>query len=170
MEPASKKHYENKEIGIAFDYPPDWIEVNDKNIKNGVDVMMYSSSVAFGIMRATDSKLNLQVPIDFALEKILRDIIKSGDKLLEEPKLDKYPIRNGRSGTIVVKRSYDDGGGDNKENDDTGIHERTFVINDKRDRCFTVLLEYDLNKINDLDSTIKTQSQLKGIFNSFRFI
>jgi hypothetical protein len=106
-------------------------------------------------------KINSEGPIEMAIEKVLKDTIYLGETILEESKLDKYPIRNGRSGTVIVKRSYDD--------KNIVIHERTFIINDKKDLCFIVLFEQDQQNTNSIDS-VNVQNQLEEIFESFRFL
>jgi hypothetical protein len=156
-----KKHYENIELGIAFDYPSDWVEITDESIKNfGADVLMHSDSLIFGFKRV-NVKINSEGPIEMAIEKVLKDAIYLGETILEESKLDKYPIRSGRSGTVVVKRSYDD--------KNIVIHERTFIINDEKDRGFITLFEQDQQNTKSIDS-MNVQNQLEEIFESFRFL
>jgi hypothetical protein len=112
------------ELGIAFDYPLDWVEITDESIKNfSAEVLMHSDSVIFGFKRLHE-KINFEGPIEMAIEKVLKDTIYLGETILEESKLDKYPIRNGHYGTVIVKRSYDD--------KNIVMHERTFIINNKK--------------------------------------
>jgi len=106
-------------------------------------------------------KINSEGPIEMAIEKVLKDTIYLGETVLEESKLDKYPIRNGRSGTVIVKRSYDD--------ENIVIHERTFIINDKKDLCFITLFEQDQQNTKSIDS-VNVQNQVEEIFESFRFL
>ena len=156
-----KKHYESIELGIAFDYPSDWVEITDESIKNlGADVLMHSDSGIFGFRRV-NVKINSEGPIEMTIEKILKDTIYPEETILEESKLDKYPIKNGRSGTVIVKRSYDD--------KNIVIHERTFIIGDKKDRCFITLFEQDQQNTTSIDS-VNVQNQLEDIFESFRFL
>jgi hypothetical protein len=156
-----KKHYENIELGIAFDYPSGWVEITDASIKSlGADVLIHSDSVIFGFKRV-NVKINSEGPIEMAIEKVLKDTIYLGETILEESKLDKYPIRSGRSGTVIVKRSYDD--------KNIVIHERTFIINDKKDRGFITLFEQDQQNTKSIDS-VNLQNQLEEIFESFRFL
>jgi hypothetical protein len=156
-----KKHYENIDLGIAFDHPSDWVEITDENIKNlGADVLMHSDSLIFGFKRV-NVKINSEDPIEMAIAKVLKDTIYLGETILEESKLDKYPIRNGRSGTVIVKRSYDD--------NNVVIHERTFIVNDKKDRCFINLFEQDQQNTKSIDS-VNVQNQVEEIFESFRFL
>jgi|SRR4029078_10269227 hypothetical protein len=158
---TEKKHYENIELGITFDYPSDWVEITDESIKNfGADVLMHNDSVIFGFKRV-NVKINSEGPIEMAIEKVLKDTIYLGETVLEESKLDKYPIRNGRSGTVIVKRSYDD--------ENIVIHERTFIINDKKDLCFITLFEQDQQNTKSIDS-VNVQNQVEEIFESFRFL
>ena len=96
-----------------------------------------------------------------AIEKVLKSTIYLGETILEESKLDKHPIRNGRSGTVIVKRSYDD--------ENIVIHERTFIINDKKDLCFITLFEQDQQNTKSIDS-VNVQNQVEEIFESFRFL
>lgn len=156
-----KKHYENKELGISFDYPSNWVEITDESIKNlGADVLMHSDSGIFGFRRV-NVKINSEGPVEMAIEKILKDTIYPEETILEESKLDKYPIKNGRSGTVIVKRSYDD--------ENIVIHERTFIINEKKDHCFITLFEQDQQNTTSIDS-VNVQNQLEDIFESFRFL
>ncbi len=156
-----KKHYENIELGIAFAYPSDWIEITDESIKNfGADVLMHNDLVIFGFKRV-NVKINSESPIEMTIEKVLKDTIYLGETILEESKLDKYPIKGGRSGTVIVKRSYDD--------KNIVIHERTFIINDKKDRCFITLFEQDQQNTTSIDS-VNVQNQLEDIFESFKFL
>ena len=158
---TEKKHYENIELGITFDYPSDWVEITDESIKNfGADVLMHNDSVIFGFKRV-NVKINSEGPIEMAIEKVLKDSIYLGETILEESKLDKYPIRGGRSGTVIVKRSYDD--------KNIVIHERTFIINDKKDLCFITLFEQDQQNTKSIDS-VNVQNQVEEIFESFRFL
>ena len=158
---TEKKHYENIELGITFDYPSDWVEITDESIKNfGADVLMHNDSVIFGFKRV-NVKINSEGPIEMAIEKVLKDTIYLGETVLEESKLDKYPIRNGRSGTVIVKRWYDD--------ENIVIHERTFIINDKKDLCFITLFEQDQQNTKSIDS-VNVQNQVEEIFESFRFL
>jgi hypothetical protein len=121
---------------------------------------MHSDSVIFGFKRV-NVKINSEGPIEMAIEKVLKDAIYLGETILEESKLDKYPIRSGRSGTVIVKRSYDD--------KNIVIHERTFIINDKKDRGFITLFEQDQQNTKSIDS-VNLQNQLEEIFESFRFL
>jgi hypothetical protein len=106
-------------------------------------------------------KINSESPIEMTIEKVLKDTIYLGETILEESKLDKYPIKGGRSGTVIVKRSYDD--------KNIVIHERTFIINDKKDRCFITLFEQDQQNTTSIDS-VNVQNQLEDIFESFKFL
>lgn len=156
-----KKHYENRDLGIAFDYPLDWIEITDESIISfGADVLIHSDSVIFGFKRVY-LRITSDVPFEMIIKKVLKDTIYPEETILEESHLDKYPIRNGRSGTVIVKRSYGD--------KNIVLHERTFIINDNKDRCFIALIEQDQQNTKSLDS-LNVQKQLEEIYESFRFL
>ncbi|VFJ14853.1 hypothetical protein [Candidatus Nitrosocosmicus franklandus] len=156
-----KKHYENKELGISFDYPSDWFEITDESIMSfGADVLIHSDSVIFGFKRVY-LRITSDVPFEMIIKKVLKDTIYPEETILEESQLDKYPIRNGRSGTVIVKRSYGD--------KNIVLHERTFIINDNRDSCFITLFEQDQENTKSLDS-LNIQKQLEEIYESFKFL
>lgn len=152
------KHYENKKLGIAFDYPPDWIEVTDEKLRNGIDIMMYDNFSRFGILRSS-SELSPEAPVEIVLPNLLKGTINENEILVEDSKLDKYPIRNGQSVTMSVRINF-------YETNETVIQEKTFVVNSTRNLSFFVIIEWNLNNT----SSKRVADHMNLIYNSFRFL
>lgn len=77
------KTYENPGLGIAFEYPSEWVLVYNCRVRYGVDVLMTHGFTNFGIMMASD-KIKNDVIYNI---KTLHGVLRSTVQLRAYPKI-----------------------------------------------------------------------------------
>lgn len=158
------KTYEDQTIGIAFEYPSEWVLVYNCKIRYGVDILMTHKYMRFGIMRVSDSiaKKNNNVFLSKrTLEEILKSTVQLNEAIYEDVQINKYIVRDSFTATIAVsKKDKTTAGG-------VMIAEKTlleYVFNDNQ--MLLVVLEDTPENYEAGNS----QSQLRLLFDSFRFL
>jgi hypothetical protein len=152
------KKYENLELGIAFEYPSDWISVSHCKAVYGIDVLIHKDLTNFGIMRVSEKIRTDVISCAKTLEEILKTSIQQNEVIVGSVQLNKHLIGNAESATIILHKSYKIG---------IIIQERTIVVhNNNEDQIFIVAFE-DLPENYEFGYS---QTQLKSILESFRFL
>ena len=161
------KRHRNPELGIKFDYPTDWVSVENCRILYGVDVFLRKDFTNFGILRVSEQLreecafLNYeQEDKSTQLSMVLKSSVQHNEMILEDVELNKYRIDKANSATILLT-TFDNRSGGNI------IHERTLLIQDNvKMQCFMVGFE-DLSENYEIG---QSQLVIKAIFDSFRFV
>lgn len=149
------KKYENQEIGISFDYPSDWISIDNCKITQGINVSMYKDTLSFGIIIISSKLRKDNNNNSKDLEQVLIASVLINETIIEGVKLNKYIIENADSATILLNRWN---GNENM------IHERTLVMRKNDDKTFMIAYE-------DIPENFESgfaQKQINDILKSFR--
>ena len=152
--------YENRDLGIAFEYPSEWASVYNCRVRYGVDILMSHGFTNFGIMRVCNKIKNDAVSNGQALKEILRSIVQLNEVTYEDVHFNKYVVRDSYTATIAVNKK-------SETMANTMIVEKTLVVY-AFDNIQTLLVVLEDTPENYESGN--SQSQLRQIFDSFRFV
>lgn len=151
------KKYQDRKLGIAFDYPIDWKLVHNCKFLYGVDVLIHKDFTNFGIMKTSEKFRSDVISHTKTLKEILYNSLQQNEILAQDIQSNKYQIQNSESATIMLHKLDKIG---------NTIQERTLLTTNTGDRMFIIAFE-------DLPENYESgynKSLLKRIFNSIRFL
>lgn len=153
------KTYKNQGLGIAFEYPSEWVSVDNCKVRYGIDVLMTNGFMNFGIMRISDEIKNGLKKREKTIKEILRATIQINEILYQDVQFNKYVVRDAYTATIMVSKK-------SKTTSCIVIVEKTLIVSSVDDnQMFLVVLE---DTPGNYESG-KNLSQLKQLFDSFKF-
>lgn len=161
------KSYVNIQLGIAFEYPAEWILIKDCKTRFGVDVLLTYRSSNFGIVKVSEqlrenySLLNYNNLDKYTqMTLMLKSSVQKNEMIIEDIKLNKYKISSSDSATITLSR-WDKRIGANM------INERTLLIyGNHRTEFFTIVFETPAEEYG----SIECKNHLRNAIESFRII
>ncbi|WP_148687080.1 hypothetical protein [Candidatus Nitrosocosmicus hydrocola] len=162
------RRYVDPQLGIAFEYPPEWVLVENCKIRFGVDVLFSNKSSNFGIIKISEqlrencailNYKNLDMYAQLTL--ILKSSIQKNEMIVEDIRFNKYKIKDSNSVTVLLTR-WDKRAGANM------VIERTLLVHNSnyKTEYFTVAFEI----LSEDYASLSCQNQIRKIVESFRLI
>lgn len=148
--------YENQELGIYFNYPIDWIVIQNCKSIYGVDTLIHNDNQTFGILRVSKKLNDTLINNPEQIKNALESTVQKSEVIVSSPQLNKYIIDKSNSATITLRKMA---------NPEIRFQERTLIINHDQNQCFIVAFE-DLFKNYENGFS---QSTLNKIFESLKF-
>lgn len=154
------KTYKNQGLGIAFEYPFEWISVDNCKVRYGVDVLITHGLLSFGIMRVSDKIKNDVISSKKTLKEILRATVQLNEIIYQDIQINKYIIRNSYTATIVVSKK-------GRTTNSVMIVEKTLLVYAFDNNQMLLIV---LEDIPENYESGNSPSHLRQIFDSFRFL
>lgn len=142
-----------------FDYPTEWDLVYNCKLKYGADVFLRYGFTNFGVIRVSDRIKNDMISNTKTLKQLLKSTVQINEIIVEDAQSNKYKVKNSQTATIMLHKKG--------ETDSIMMIERTLIVHDfDHSQLFIIVFE----DIPENFESGRAQVQLKGIFNSFRFL
>lgn len=161
------KRYVNPQLGIAFEYPSDWLFSENCKIRLGVDVLLSNRFSNFGIVKVSEELkenctfLNYNnLDMQTQLSLILKSSMQKNEMIVEDVRLDKYEISNSNTATLLLHR-WD------KRMEANMIMERTLLAhsNDKTE-YYTIAFE----TLSEEYASVKCRNELRRLIESIMIV